>query len=334
MNKTGQSLPLISVVIPVYRVENFLRKCVDSVLAQTYTNLEIILVDDASPDDCGKICDEYATKDMRLRVIHHRTNQFLSGARNTGLRNAKGEYIAFVDSDDYIEPDMYEYLYGLISQENVPMAMCNICEDEGWHAKKQIDLPYMLIPATDIFEYSGWVYAWNKLYRRDFISDLRFNVATSYGEDALFNFELIKANVPVALGNQQKYHYCYHQNPNALTKNFQPAHLNKIIFTEECLRYAKQHHLNVYYRMSSVAQLMHASKWLKQIALSNIEDPASVQFLTKYVGKHFGRFLLVRSISWKLKLFVLVACVNFNLARKILRFYYFKVKRHKPSVIC
>lgn len=333
MNNGKQVLPLISVIIPIYKVEGFLRKCVGSVLAQTYPKLEIILVDDGSVDNCGKICDEYAAKDNRIRAIHQ-ANQGLSAARNAGLRIAQGEYIAFVDSDDYIEPDMYEYLYDLISQDKVPMAMCNICEDEGYHAKKQIDLPYMLIPATDIFEYSGWVYAWNKLYRKDFISSLRFNTTTSYGEDGLFNYELIKTNAPIALGNQAKYHYCCKGNPNALTKVFQPTHLNKIMLTEECLLHAKQHHLNIYYRMSSVAQLMHASKWLKQIALSNIEDPASVQFLTKYVGKHFGRFLLARSISWKLKLFVLVACVNFNLARKILRFYYFKVKRHKPSVIC
>ena len=108
-----KTFPFISIIIPVYRVEKYLRACVDSVLAQTYKNLEIILVDDGSPDNCGQICEEYAAKDGRVRVIHQ-TNQGVAAARNSGLEIATGEYIGFVDSDDYIDSDMYEYLYGLI----------------------------------------------------------------------------------------------------------------------------------------------------------------------------------------------------------------------------
>ena len=96
------NLPLISVIIPVYRVEKYLRQCVNSVISQTYTNLEIILVDDGSPDGSGKICDEYIIRDKRVRVIHQ-ANQGLSAARNAGLEIAKGDFIGFVDSDDYIE---------------------------------------------------------------------------------------------------------------------------------------------------------------------------------------------------------------------------------------
>ena len=101
--------PLISVIVPVYKVELYLRQCVDSLLAQTYSNLEIILVDDGSPDGCPAICDEYARKDSRVRVIH-KPNGGLSDARNVGLDAARGEYIGFIDSDDWVMPDMYEYL--------------------------------------------------------------------------------------------------------------------------------------------------------------------------------------------------------------------------------
>ena len=101
--------PLISVIVPVYKVEQFIHRCVDSILNQTYTNLEIILVDDGSPDRCGEICDEYAEKDSRIRVIHQK-NGGPSAARNAGLDICTGEYIAFVDSDDYIEPDMLQQL--------------------------------------------------------------------------------------------------------------------------------------------------------------------------------------------------------------------------------
>ena len=99
--------PLISVIIPVYNVEKYLRRCLDSVIAQTYQNLEIICVDDGSIDDSGKICDQYAVRDARIKVIHQE-NQGLSAARNRGLDAAEGEYIAFVDSDDYILEDMYK----------------------------------------------------------------------------------------------------------------------------------------------------------------------------------------------------------------------------------
>ena len=98
---------LISVIVPVYNVEKFLVKCVDSILAQTYTNLEIIIVDDGSPDNCPAICDELAKKDSRIKVIH-KENGGASSARNAGLDIAKGEYIGFVDGDDYIAKDMYE----------------------------------------------------------------------------------------------------------------------------------------------------------------------------------------------------------------------------------
>lgn len=100
---------MISVIVPVYKVEKYLRRSIESVLNQTYTDLEIVLVDDGSPDQCGMICDEYAQKDSRIRVIH-KENGGLSSARNAGIKIAKGEYITFLDSDDYIENDAYETL--------------------------------------------------------------------------------------------------------------------------------------------------------------------------------------------------------------------------------
>lgn len=327
MSSSMNESPLISVVVPVYRAEKFLCQCLDSILAQTYKNLEVILVDDSSPDNCGKICDEYARKDNRVRVIHQ-SNQGVSAARNAGLASATGEYIGFVDSDDYIEPDMYEYLYGLITKDNASVAMCNTCEDEGYHTKQQIEQPYVLISASDIFEHGSiWAYVWNKLYRRDFIADLRFDTTNSYGEDLFFNFELMKTKAFVALGNQAKYHYCCKYSEKGLTKNFLPKYLKKIVLMDECLEYAKQHNLTTFYRRASNAQLVHAAKWLYQIARAGTEDPTSVQFLTAYIEKNFARFLFARFIPVQIKLFVLVACINFDLARTLLlRFYRIKNK--------
>ena len=116
---------LISIIVPVYKVEQYLEKCVNSISAQTYSNLEIILVDDGSPDKCGDICDSLAKKDNRIKVIH-KPNGGLSSARNAGIDIASGQYIGFVDSDDSIEPYMYEKLLELIKHDSTKLAVCAV----------------------------------------------------------------------------------------------------------------------------------------------------------------------------------------------------------------
>ena len=125
-------LPLISVIVPVYKVEPYIHRCIDSIIHQTYQNLEIILVDDGSPDNCGKICDEYAAIDSRIKVIHKK-NSGLSEARNSGRDVCKGEYIAFIDGDDCIHKEMYQRLYNDIRTYQVKMAFChpNMCYNEN-----------------------------------------------------------------------------------------------------------------------------------------------------------------------------------------------------------
>lgn len=118
-----QETPLVSIIVPVYQVEAYISECVESLLAQTYTNLEILLVDDGSTDSSGEICDEYAVKDDRVRVVHQR-NQGLSAARNAGMGIAKGEYLAFVDSDDVVMPGFIEILYELLRRYQADIAAC------------------------------------------------------------------------------------------------------------------------------------------------------------------------------------------------------------------
>lgn len=119
-----QKEPIISIIVPVYKVENYLQKCIDSILAQTFRDFELILVDDGSPDRCPELCDAAAEKDSRIRVIHQK-NGGLSAARNAGLDAARGGWIAFVDSDDAIEPEMYEALHDSAVKENADVAVCN-----------------------------------------------------------------------------------------------------------------------------------------------------------------------------------------------------------------
>lgn len=172
---------LITVIVPIYNVEKYLRRCVDSILAQTYEKLEIILVDDGSTDLSPQICDEYAKKDLRIRVIHKK-NGGAADARNTGLENATGEFIGFVDSDDYIMPEMYEILYKACIEYGVPLSMCGrkVSSEIDGTVKSRfvVERPVKLtaeeaiesLLTDDLCDSSSC----DKLYRRDLFIQIRY----------------------------------------------------------------------------------------------------------------------------------------------------------------
>lgn len=318
--------PLISIIVPVYKTEKQLPRCIESILGQTVSNLELILIDDGSPDNCGKICDEYARRDSRVKVIHQ-VNKGHSNARNADLEVARGELIGFVDSDDYIEPDMYEYLYQLICRDDASMAMCNVCEDEGFRSARLIEKTYELIRSTDLFRLADWPAVWNKLYKRELFASIRFNPSLSFGEDEVFVFELTKRDFPVALGCQAKYHYCCYPNSGSIIHSFRPSYLKKITVMEECLTYAKKHNLTAFYQTESVKQLKHSSRFLLRLACATDPSPEDVAFLTQYIRPRFSSFLRAKPIPWYTKVFVSMACINFNLTRPFVRVaYYLKEK--------
>ena len=130
-------MPIIRIIIPVYKAEGHLHRCVDSILAQSFTDFELLLVDDGSPDGSGKICDEYAAKDSRVKVLH-KQNGGVSSARQTGIENAAGEYTIHADPDDWIEPTMLEELYNKATEEDADMVMCDYFFDETKKRKLQI----------------------------------------------------------------------------------------------------------------------------------------------------------------------------------------------------
>lgn len=198
--------PKISVIVPVYKVEKYLHRCIDSILSQSFTDFELILVDDGSPDNCGKICDEYAQKDSRVRVFH-KPNGGVSSARNLGLDNARGEWIAFVDSDDDFEITHLQNYYDVVDFESDVIIMGRkITNEKGVYqgelmpanmdSKKNTDgmrgVVQNLLPKFNLL-YT----VWNALYRKNIIEkhNIRFNGNISWGEDTLFNFQyLTKCN--------------------------------------------------------------------------------------------------------------------------------------------
>ena len=167
----------ISVVVPIYKVEKYIHKCIQSILAQTYKNLEIILVDDGSPDRCGAICDSYAKEDPRIKVIH-KQNGGLSDARNAGIDAAEGGFIGFVDSDDYIAPQMYEQLIKQLVKYNADIAVCKSISVKENQEAVFTDSDTVRVYEDNaaramIYDNDFTVNAWNKLYRSKLFNNIQ-----------------------------------------------------------------------------------------------------------------------------------------------------------------
>lgn len=203
--------PKISIIVPVYKVEKYLEPCVHSILNQTIEDIEVILVDDGSPDKCGEICERLASEDSRIRVIH-KENGGLSDARNKGIDIAKGEYIGFVDSDDYISPTMYENLLKNSEANNAECAMCLACniydDDMEFTECKSGDVS--VFEGEDILKalYQQKLnnFAWNKLYKRELFDTIRYPDGKIY-EDLFTTYKILDLCTKVALDTTQMYYY-------------------------------------------------------------------------------------------------------------------------------
>ena len=199
---------MISIIVPVYKVEPYLRQCVDSILGQTYRDIEVLLIDDGSPDRCGEICDEYGRMDHRVRVFHTE-NRGLSAARNLGLREAQGEYIEFVDSDDWIEKEFCEIpLRAAIANDADLVVFQSIVVSMKISAKKKglnFGIPTGLIDEFTAHEY-GVDAAWNKLYKRELFETIRYPEGRVY-EDLATTHKLVHEAKRIFFLNDRLYHY-------------------------------------------------------------------------------------------------------------------------------
>lgn len=204
---------LISIIVPIYNTENYLRKCIDSIINQTYKNIEIILVNDGSTDNCGKICDEYIDKDNRVKVMHKK-NAGLSCARNSGLGLCRGEYIGFVDSDDWVEDNMFESMYSISKQNNSDITICDTTSQEkkinnknydNFEVKKLNQVDYCVEMFTGN-SFEGYVC--NKLYTSEIINKHKFEDIGGI-EDLLFNYKVLneKPDINVMYIKKGLYHY-------------------------------------------------------------------------------------------------------------------------------
>ena len=204
----------VSIIVPVYQVEKYIRQCVDSILAQTFTDFELILVDDGSKDRSGEICDEYAGMDERVKVVH-KENGGLSDARNRGMDQAVGKYFMFVDSDDYIAPTMLESLYSSMRRENADIVVCNFrfTFDNASEKSFSTEVKAEVLTGAEIFydrknerNYGIWTVAWNKLYKKETIGKVRFRFG-KYHEDEFWANDIYQMDIKVVTIPESLYYY-------------------------------------------------------------------------------------------------------------------------------
>ena len=232
----------VSVIVPIYNCAGYLRRCVDSLLCQTYSDIEIILVDDGSTDGTEKLCDELAVSDGRITVLH-RPNGGVSSARNAGLTAAGGEFVTFADADDYVNPDHIGSLHELMQRHDCDVAVCSFISEHEDKCSEPVVcsdstnkecISYNHNSAVCVLLAGGAVggYVWNKLYRRELLQGIRFRCDIKILEDLCFNFEVFKRVKNVSFTSYKSYHYIQ-RGQSAMHRRFGDEHRKMVATARE-----------------------------------------------------------------------------------------------------
>lgn len=325
MGKVSNNEPLISIIVPVYKVEKYLNKCVKSIINQTYSNLEIILVDDGSPDNCGKMCDDYAKKDKRIKVIHKK-NGGLSDARNKGIEIATGDYIGFVDSDDWINPDMYKILYELLIKYNADISCCNLVRtvedikieekkiEVKTFSKEEYLKKYFKINSQDCV-----YYAWNKLYKKSIIDKEQYPVGLT-SEDVVGTYKALLKTEKIVETNRVLYYYRY--NPNSITGKFSDKDFDLLKIWDEVVKLSEKcSKENLDYAILNRKRINFTllTRIAFNFSISEIKKMDVVKKLLFELKKD-EKYLLKAPIVKGRKILIFFFCRNYYLTARFLRF--------------
>lgn len=310
----------ISVIIPVYNVEKYLKQCIESVLNQTYENLEIILIDDGTKDNSGIICDDYSKKDNRIKVVHQK-NMGLSGARNTGLKIATGDYISFIDSDDFIDNKMFEVMILALKENNADIVECGtiFCNEIGEYIKentinnirtyKNEEQIKELLTTGDITTTS-----WGKLYKRELFKNFEFPLG-KYHEDTFTTYKLLHLSQKTTILNKGFYHY-RQVDGSIMNSSFKLKHLDSIEATLERSKFIEKNYSQ--YKKYDYANIVYSCcKVYERILLSDFYDKKIIKNLQILIRKYLIYFLLYSKSKKSTKLFSVVCFINMNLCKKI-----------------
>ena len=313
---------LISIIVPVYKAEKYLRRCVNSILAQTYQNIEVLLIDDGSPDNSGSICDEYAEKDSRVRVFH-KSNSGVSSARNLGLKEAKGQYIGFVDSDDYVLPKMYETLTDLIQSQGADIAICgyqkeleNGTFEPYW--KEKISCAFnkeQMIPNLLTNKYYTCS-VWSMLFSKSVIRSVSFDESRKHNEDLLFIYEAMKRADKSGFTSEVCYCYCTNEG-SATTSGFSDTMMDVVYISEYILQDIKVNVPNLYrlerreFMRNNITTAMCGAR----AGYGNKENKVRIQ---NNVRKHLMPYLF-SSAAFGYKCYALLLSLNWKLFSRAVR---------------
>ena len=305
---------LISIIVPIYKVENYITRCVDSIVNQTYTNLEIILVNDGSPDNCGKICDDYAKKDERIKVIH-KQNGGLSDARNAGIEIASGKYISFIDSDDYVEYNYVEILYNSIleHQSDIAISSHKAIYENGTILEKATRENIILKPKEVLkrilYDEGIDLSAWGKLYKTELFKNIRYIKGRLF-EDASTTYQLIDKANKISIDSKSTYNYMI-RNTSITNNSFTVKKMDLITSTEEMCNYIK----NKYPDLEKAAnrRLMYAYlSTLSQLAMCKQKFIKEQKYMMVYIKENRRKVLKDKYVPKRDKIALLSTIFGFE----------------------
>ena len=311
----------ISVIIPVYNVEKYLKRCLDSVVNQTYKNLEIILIDDGSTDNSGKICDEYAQKDKRIIVIH-KENGGLSDARNKGLDICTGDYISFIDSDDWVDLNYFDVLLKILLEYDVDVACCDYLRTSKYEQNNDVSIENTQIfrdeKILEIYLEKELISACAKLYRKETFYNVRFPLK-KVNEDISTIFLVFTKSKSVAYVDEKL--YFYFRNINSITKSrFSRKNLDLLYTWNEVLNLSK----NYSNKIQELADFRLKKAYFSLIgiiAYNGMENTDENNKIKKFLLKNFKEnyIYLLKSnlISFNRKLAIICMRISFSLCCKI-----------------
>ncbi len=304
---------IISVIIPVYKVEKYLNRCIVSVVGQTYKNIEIILVDDGSPDICPKICDEWKKMDKRIKVIH-KENGGLSDARNVGLSVATGYYISFIDSDDWIDKTMYYQMLSFMKKYDADIIECAFKKTDKYISK--IKQPEMKVYEFDSVTYQRKLFdssemasiaSWNKIYRKELFNDLKFPKGRIHEDLYLTPKISLKCKKIVSLN--QKYYYYYQSNNSITRSGFNKRRLDVLYSFEENRNLYLKNNLNDLVEWCDLSYSFHLIKNYN-LSLIYLDDKNIAKKIKRCFDARIKYYLKNSHVNYKQKILLLLFYIN------------------------
>lgn len=313
--------PLISVIVPVYKVEKYLHRCIDSILAQTYENIEVLLIDDGSPDQSGAICDDYQAKDSRVRVFH-KENGGVSSARNLGLKEAKGDYIGFVDADDYIDSLMYEVLLNNLKTERADIAICGYQKDlsnglfEAYWKEKTLLVFNREEMISNLLANRYYTCAvWSMLFKKSLANQVVFDVKRKHNEDLLYIYEVMKLANTASYASDPHYYYCTNEG-SATTSGFSDSMMDIVYISEYILIDIKKN-LPSLYPLEKREFMRNNIICATGAAKENYNNKENIQRIRKNI-KRFLIWYLFSNASLGYKRLALLVSISWSLYKKVI----------------